>query len=124
MSNHELVRLLACVDAALFVAFVGAVWMGRRREERRRQRALADAKARKQKPLDRERSTSACRSLPPAPGSTCPDGDLVVWEDAVAVVLARYAAEAERLTTGMSPGEVEVIIRALVAAYRKSESER
>lgn len=65
--------------------------------------------------------------FPPAPVTPRPaaltDAEIDAvcdWEDALAVVLESYAAGADRLTQGMTTGEIDVVIRATMAAERSA----
>ena len=82
------------------------------------------------RPTSRPSDSPQCRLLapagfPPAPVTPHPaalsDAEIDAvcdWEDALAVVLESYAAGADRLTQAMTPGEIDVVIRATIAAER------
>jgi hypothetical protein len=125
MTFPELIRL-ACV-----VALAAALWWRHRRRRERRWQAAERAARRDALLVD----GGVPLLLPPAPvfwesperptphAHTVEELDrLVAWEDTVGAVVEGYRLSAGRLTEGMTPGQIDVTIRALCEELRSKPS--
>ena len=123
MSLALLIRSLWLAGFVWLACFGAYRWL--RRQSRRLEqhaRAVPSAVPPLASPPVHQPPSAEPTPFPPAPGPTASDDEELAWEAAVGAWDARRTARADRLTGGIGPGEIDLIIRALcVKRPKKSD---